>query len=233
MADSIKSYARGFNRLVEGKAVRDVFSQWKWHNGVPNRPGGMYSAKRLWCALRDDLRGSDFGEAWGDGFPQDTRVLLPYLEITADLWNERFRKYAVAPWAGDVLKDAPNSDYDLDNIGAWEIRGLYRALWDKEGLPKSDYFPMQTDIAFDFAPKMCDNSETNPKVCANWCPFGKFDEGDKLCAGSELQQGGAGKKCPLLLYTCGLVRDCRPDECYIRNERLKEKGNLAVCAKGA
>jgi hypothetical protein len=222
LSEKINSYREEFNQIVASEDVAAEFDRWK---GTAEKPGAMYSAKRLWCALRDDLRRSDFSTAWGDGFPSDRDSLLPHLEITADLWNERFRKYAVADWAKDIL----DSKYNLEHIGAWEIRGLYKELWVKKGFSKNNYFPMQTDIAFDFAPRMCDASVTKPEVCTSLCPFGEFRDGMKLCVGDELCKGNDRKYCPLLLYTCGHERDCRPDGCYIRTERLKETKRIVIC----
>ena len=227
LSEKINSYREEFNQIVAGKDVVAEFDRWK---GTEKNPGAMYSAKRLWCALRDDLRRSDFNTVWG-AFHVDKDSLLPHLEITADLWNDRFRKKAIAPWAKDVLD---SGSYNSTDIGAWEIRGLYKRLWqdDPKRFLKDQYFPMQTDIAFDFAPKMCDRSETSPEVCTNWCPFGKFNEGNRLCIGDTLRQGDAAKKCPLLLYTCGHVCDCKPNGCFIRTERLKEAERVVICERG-
>jgi len=223
----LDAYDKRLSGFVQGRELQSEFDSWRGR--VPKRrPGAMYTkAKRLWCALRDDIRLNGLSGVWGTGFP-DEGSLLPYLEITADVWNDRFRKNAVSDWANDLL----GSQCDKEHIGAWEIRRLYDMLWEGERFPKQDYFPMQTDIAFDFAPKMCDVSETHPEICRKWCPFGVFEEGDGLCIGGE--RDADTKKCPLLLYTCGLIRNCKPKSrgCYIRDAKLGKARNVVVCRRG-
>jgi hypothetical protein len=230
LAQAIDSDRERLSNLVEKGEVKAEFDRWRTKERGKNRPtegpGAMYFGKRLWCALRDDLRESFFENAWGDGFPSDKDSLLPHLEITADLWNERFRKNAVAPWAKDVLDFGY---HNTEKIGAWEVRGLYLKLWQLKEFPKRNYFPMQTDIAFDFAPRMCDASVTKPEVCTNLCPFGGFRDWRKLCVGNEPRKGNDGKYCPLLLYTCGHERDCRPDGCFMLTRGLMEDQRPTIC----
>ncbi len=59
-----------------------------------------------------------------------------------------------------------------EEIGAREIWGLYERLWqDNNFNKKEEYFPMQADVGFSFAPMMCSNADANPEICKKWCPI--------------------------------------------------------------
>jgi len=104
------------------------------------------------------------------------------------------------------------------------MRQLFQKLWksSNNAFSSTEYYPMQTDIAFDFARKMC--NQENPKVCLKLCPFGKFKERNSLCVKDK------NKKCPLLLYTCGYVNNCEPSDCIIiENKELWDNEKLKIC----
>jgi hypothetical protein len=189
--------------------------------------------KRLWCALRDNFaiigcanqapEGSgwkDWANLWlewlkklpmfrGKEPEKISKLLMPYLEIVADVWNDRFRQ--------NVISSILPTD---EGIGARQIRELYETLWSKN-YPPEDYYPMQTDIAYEFAPRMC--------VKCEWyslrevCPFGSFKERDKMCHKDK------NKYCSLLAFTLGWVIECKPDDCVITQDKLWGNNSLVLC----
>jgi len=230
LINKIRNYKNWLNSIINDKnKFEQAWKKWKLielkrkgKGGRKEKPGDMYFQKRLWCALRDNIRYKkqfeDFKNAWGNNFSFESPKLMPYLEITADIWNERFRKNCLLTLAKEIL--AKNN---LEDINALHLRNLYNKLWDCTALKEEEYYPMQTDVAFDFAPRMCNRSKTNPDICSNLCPFGEFTERLKLCIGDEKY------KCPLALFACGYIKNCIPNECPIKNDNLWRKEDMSIC----
>jgi len=166
-----------------------------------------YSNKRLWAALRDNLKLQTFSKAFQEKVLKKTRKedLLSQLEFPGDIWNTRFAKHLLEPIIREQRIDGKkvflkfNSSKSLRRMYDW----MHKSCVDLQS-----FYPEQFDISFDFTPRMCEK-----RLCSV-CPFGK-NGSLSICLG-ECQSED--KLCPVALATSGYIHICNRNDCPIIQE---------------
>lgn len=159
-----------------------------------NRRFNKYSAKRIWCVLRDLLYHPYISECFKKiinvDFETYKQKQIPQLELPGDVWNNNM-KFANCFW-GEATEVLPK------NMSQFVRKKLN---------PNTECSPINFDITFLFVPRMC-----NQDLC-NICPFcNEHKKFDSVCHET------AGKYCSFLLLSTG-IKYCCPDnkaECKIR-----------------
>lgn len=154
--------------------------------------------KRLWAALRDYIKLDDFSKYFLPHFSLTKNWhTLFQLECPGDVWNKRFARGLLKPLL--EKEQADGNKVFLKSSASKTMRRMFDWL-----NVKSNYYPEQFDVSFNFAPNMCEN-----RFC-DLCPFGE-NGSIEIC----LEGKGKGKICPVALFTCGYRSPCDPDGCPI------------------
>lgn len=152
----------------------------------------IYHCKRLWCALRDYMKGTEFRDYFSDEITQtlgDNISDIHYLhqlELPGDVWNNNSTFInCTFPKKGDIaFNKYLRKEYDANNI------------------PKG--YVEQFDITFSLAPRMCEF-----KLC-DLCPYGILK-----CPTHKFQQlciNDTSKYCPIMLHSTGYIFKCIGEE---------------------
>jgi len=172
------------------------------------RPHGK---KRLWCSIRDYLKSPEFndvlvqslrgiGLADADRWHRDSptlRAALDVLELPGDVWNNN-----------EVFRNGLFTPYLSGQRRTWDMPHTVRLVYDQ--MKKQGdvlFYPEQLDVTFDFVPRMCQR---------NMCDVCCFGAGiGKVC---HAQQG---LLCPVVLASCGYRHECRPGDCWLKQDAAK------------
>lgn len=187
------------------------------HIKISKQTFNPYSAKRLWCVLRDFLRGDlfkgDFKDIIGEDYFQ--KLSLSDLELPGDVWNNN-DTFLKCFWE-DKLSD--QKGHNLPE----RIRSFYDQYKEQTAFIPEDY-----DITFEFVPRVC-----GEKRDFKFCPFNLGDSRNlDLCHGEtdkhsrilDLCHGETDKLCPVIKFCSGFNKVCVGlNECPIY-KILKNKG---------
>lgn len=156
-----------------------------------------YRYKRLWAALRDYLKLAPLSNSFLHhfNFGEDWKTLFQ-LEFPGDVWKLRFADRVLKPMLEE--ERLHGKQVFLENSASTTMRRMFEWL-----AVKSDYYPEQFDVSFDFASRMCRN-----RFC-DLCPFGKGSV--DIC----FERKSQGKSCSVALFTCGYRSQCKSKECPI------------------
>lgn len=164
-----------------------------------------HEKKRLWCSIRDYLKSPEFNTYLVDAMKavapseatrwrKDTaplRTALAVIELPGDVWNNNriFRDGLFTPSLGTIPK-------------TWNMPQTVRAIHDMMPAGKTNFYPEQLDVTFDFVPRMCDMRN------CHICMFGQGVA--RLCHGKP------DLYCPVTLAACGYVHPCDPANCTFK-----------------
>ncbi len=167
-----------------------------------NKTFNKYSAKRIWCVLRDFLYHPYCSECYRiilnmsvQDFDKYKKEQIKKLELPGDVWNNNIT-FAKCFWGKDKFKD--KKKYNSSKFTREELH-TYKN--------KCEWNPINFDITFLYVPKMC-----NERNCS-LCPFYKDFKLEDICHKTT------GKYCSFLLYSTGIKYKCPKDKtkCEIHN----------------
>ena len=150
----------------------------------------IFHCKRLWCALRDYMKGTEFRDYFRDKIAQilgDNISDIHYLrqlELPGDVWNNN---------STFINCNFPNKGGEIFN------KYLRKEFEDSKNQIVDGYVE-QFDITFSLAPRMCEM-----KLC-DLCPYGILK-----CPTHKFQQlciNDTSKYCPIMLHSTGYVFEC-------------------------
>lgn len=150
----------------------------------------IYSCKRVWCALRDYIKGLEFK----DFFTKEIKDLLSdnignifylkQLELPGDVWNNN-----------DIFIKC-----NFQNRGKKTFNKYLREAFANQENNINEGYVEQFDITFSLAPRMCER-----KLCT-LCPYGilksREHQFNLLCINE------VSKLCPIILHSTGYMFQC-------------------------
>lgn len=155
------------------------------------RKDKIYSCKRVWCALRDYMKGLEFK----DFFAKEMKDLLgdnignifylKQLELPGDVWNNNDKF---------ISCNFPNKDHDRT------FNNYLRETFKNQENNINEGYVEQFDITFSLVPRMCER-----KLCA-LCPYGILK--DKEHQFNLLCINDVSKLCPIILHSTGYIFKC-------------------------
>ena len=192
---SIEDYISEVKKSAESqnKEVNQILNDLKEFNSGYNKfsEERIYKCKRVWCALRDYMKGLEFK----DFFAKEMKDLLgdnignifylKQLELPGDVWNNNDKF---------ISCNFPNKDHDRTFN-----KYLREAFANQENNINEGYVE-QFDITFSLAPRMCER-----KLCT-LCPYGilksREHQFNLLCINE------VSKLCPIILHSTGYMFQC-------------------------
>lgn len=160
-----------------------------------------YSAKRIWCVLRDFLCHPYFSECYRKILGKNEQEFEGYkreqilkLELPGDVWNNN-KKFAECFFGENYENNIPSKTKKYNSSK------FLREFFNKEGI-NAKLSPIIFDTTFLFVPRMC-----NEDKCSI-CPF-KTENNKKFL--QEICHEAEGKYCTFLLYSTGIKYKCLGD----------------------
>ena len=157
-----------------------------------------YYAKRLWCVLRDFLRGDLFAEDFKEVIGKDKfqELSLNDLELPGDVWNNN-----------DIFLNC-FWEKELNDIQGHNLPERIRIFYSKYN-GQTEFIPEDYDITFEFVPRVCGEKED-----CKFCPFNFKDKSNNRIL--DLCHGDTDKLCPVIKFCSGCSKICvGKDECPI------------------
>lgn len=191
---SVEEYIKMIKESSEKQLeiVKDILTNLDNFNKKYNKfcKGRMFKCKRVWCALRDYIKGLEFK----DFFTKEIKDLLSdnignifylkQLELPGDVWNNN-----------DIFIKC-----NFQNRGKKTFNKYLREAFANQENNINEGYVEQFDITFSLAPRMCER-----KLCT-LCPYGilksKEHQFNLLCIND------VSKLCPIILHSTGYMFQC-------------------------
>ena len=163
-----------------------------------------FGNKRLWAAIRDNLKFTVLSEAFETNVLKNIKkeTLIHMLEFPGDVWNNRFVRNLLEPLIEN--QHIGRKKVYLKSNSSMSLRRMYNWL-ENSSVDMGEFYPEQFDISFDFAPRMCE------KQLNYICPFGE-NGAKNICIGESI---ATAKLCPVVLVACGYIHTCNSDKCPV------------------
>lgn len=186
--------ARARTEEIDGWLAKCPEAFWKEVAGF-YRGDTRYTAKRVWCSLRDFIKSPEFScalrAAIGDKidaeileglFADESRQAL---ELPGDVWNNNSTFRGCLFGSVQTLREEKMT-----------LNRFLRERFDSDEAIRRAGCPEQFDVTFDFVPRMCDQQN---------CDLCLFNSDNRL---SSVCTGQAQKLCPVALFSCGYRYIC-------------------------